>query len=244
MGRNDNQTYVNVIVNKRVLGKSTETLAEFQIREPTAIWFNPAENEFAIEVSVEEFNDFGVESGSVIPLFHDGRLNLPRFQQQNTTTGDVLSKGSYADPTDDQTLFTVDQEIPDDRFRVRIYLEDPVANPLAEVLEDEEFTADPTGSVTLAERFVRLFDFDDSPVNTNANNQRTEIGGKLVDFDFGSSATPSLPAGVARFFVDIAETSEGNTGNFPSNGRYKIVTPSNRDFYQWRKYSKVLKLDN
>ena len=98
-----------------------------------------------------------------------------------------MSTGSYADPEDAGSVFTVDQELPDDRFLVRI-LDD--ATDVANALEDEEFTADPSGVVKTAERFIRVYRPDDTPLNTNAANQRTEIGGKLIDFDFGSAASP------------------------------------------------------
>lgn len=244
MGRNQNQTYVNVAVNKRELGNSNETLAQFQDREPSAAWFDPGYNEFAIEISADFYRDVGVEAGAVFPLYHDGRLNQPRFQQQNTTTGDALALGSYADPTDAGTAFTADQELPDDRFLIRIYDDDPITNPSANILEFEEFTADPTGVTKIAERFIRVFDASDTPLNTNAADQRVQIGDKLVDFDFGSAADPALPAGIARFFIDISQDSPGNIGTFTSNGRYKVITSSGQDFYQWRKYTKVIPLDD
>ena len=244
MGRNQNRTFVNVAVGKRELGRSTETLAQFQLREPNAVWFDPAFNEFAIEISPDFFRDVGVEAGAVFPLFHDGRFNQPIWQQQNTTTGDILALGSYANPEDDVSAFTLDDPLEDDRFLVRIYDDDPVANPSANLLEFEEFTADPTGTVKTAERFIRVFRADGTPLNTNAADQRTEVGSKLIDFDFGSAANPPLSAGVARFFVDIADSSPGVVGTFGSNHRYKIITPSGLDFYQWRKFSKVVPLDD
>ena len=129
----------------------------------------------------------------------------------------------------------------DDRFRVRIL---DAATEVANVLEDEEFTADPDGIIKTAERFIRVYREDDTPWNTNAANQRTEIGSKLIDFDFGNAADPPLPAGFARFFVDIDDSKPGFCGTFGSNHRYKIITPSGRNFYQWKKYSKVVPLDD
>ena len=315
MGRDLDRTFVNVAVNKKELGKSTETLAEYAAREPWSAWLDPAFNEFAIEVDPDFYRDVGVEESSVIPLRHDGRSNQPRFQQRdlplqvardNTSIsfdaagGQILGPGlfgaiqpgdklhiakatmnsgertvtaasadavtllesvvdaaagpeisiwrpasrvlgSHADPTDAGSTFTVDQELPDDRFRVRVL---DAASDVANVLEDEEFTADPDGVIKIAERFIRVYRPDDTPLNTNAANQRTDVGRKLIDFDFGSEANPPLPAGFARFFVDINDGSPGNTGTFGSNHRYKIITPSGRDFYQWKKYSKVVPLDD
>lgn len=138
--------------------------------------------------------------------------------------------GSWIDPEDDGTAWTT-TAIPDNRFIIRLYQEAATTTHIA----SEEFDEGAAGATI--ERFIKLFDETDTLVSTNAGNQRTEIGGKLIDFDFGSS--DGLSAGVARikFGIDVA-----GRGEWHSNHRYRLVGPFSETSYVWQVFGKVLRI--
>ncbi len=229
-GPRENRTYKNVAASARVLGRTDETLAEYAAREPDSVYFDPQNNEWVIEIAQTLYED--IQRGN-FELFHDGFGNLPVWQQQNTTSGDALSLGSYADPEDDTSAFTVDQPLEDDRFVLRVYDKDPVSDGTAVNIGSEEFEEDKVN--TTAERFFRLFDKDESPINRNTANDRLLIDGYWLDLDWGSS--DSLGAGVARFFVNIETTA---SSSFNSDAGYRVLGPNTETSYSWTVFTKTL----
>lgn len=227
-GRNQNQTYINAMVGLRDLFGFV-TLTDW-INDPvnaTHPWNDVLFNEFIIELTPQQFSDF---EDDTVPLFSSGLFNLPRWQQQATGTGQTADFGHWTDPTDSLTLWVAGVPIADPRWIVRVYDQDPVVNPGTAVhLASEEFDED-TVTPTRG-RFIRLFSANDTPNNTNAQNQRTTIGGKLMDFDF--------TAGVAPFNIAVNMTGKGE---FPSNGEYRITGPGNETSYIWRVFGKTIEV--
>ncbi|MGI9506605.1 MAG: hypothetical protein ACR2RE_26485 [Geminicoccaceae bacterium] len=231
MGRNQDLTYVNVVVSTRQLSGVADA-ADFVAKNPSHPWADGQFNEFIVDLTDQEASD--INDGTT-PLFWDGTLNNPRFQQQTAGSGATPSFGSWLDATNSGTAWRANTPIPDNRWIVRIYDDDPVANPAANHLASEEFDEGAAGSSTI--RFIRLFTFEDSPTSLSVANRRTEIGGKLIDFDFGSS--DGLSAGVARirFGTDVT-----GRGEWLSNHRYRIDGPGGEKFYVWQVFGKTLRI--
>ncbi len=204
-GRNSNQTYVNVI---RAVQPSDVPFASL----PPA----PA-GEFFVEITQVQFDAIKLEG-----VFYEGYGNLPRWQS------DLTDLGSYADPTDSGTTFTADVQVSDPRWIIRIYnnslrrAQDHIA---AEDLDEDDVSP----SVT---RYLRLFNADDTQSTTNAQDQRTEIGGKLMIFDFTNGDTD--------FNVALNQTGEIV---FPSNGRYRIVGPGGENEVRWQIFGRTLEVE-
>lgn len=230
-GPRENRTYVNVATQQLQVGLTSETLADYQAREPDSVYFDPANNEFLIEILESLFQD--IQNGS-FPLFYDGFNNLPYWQQQNATTGAALSLGSYADPEDSSSTFTEGTALEDDRFVLKVYDKDPVADGSAVHLASEEFFENKND--TSVERFLRLFNKDEDPINRNAANDRLFINGYWLDLDWGSS--DNLSAGVARIFISQEFTADTS---FDSDSGYRIVGPNQETNYQWIVYTKTLR---
>lgn len=230
-GPRENRNYKNVASSSRVLGSTTESLSAYQAREPGSEYFDPQNNEWVIEIAQTLYED--IQSG-VFELYHDNFRNLPVWQQQNTTSGDALSLGSYADPEDAGTTFTEGTPLEDDRFVLRVYDKDPVADGSAVNIGSEEFFEDKTN--TTVERFFRLFDKDENPINRNAANDRLFIDGYWLDLDWGSS--DSLSAGVARFFVNREVTADTS---FNSDSGYRVLGPGDETNYRWTVYTKTIR---
>ncbi len=226
-----NKTYVNVAAQSRLIGNLEESLADYLAREPNSPWLDPNFNEFLIEVPEPLYRD--IQDGDFI-LFHDGFSNLPLWQQQNTTTGDALVLGSHSDPENAQTFFTADQPLPDDRFILRIYDKDPVTDGTAVNLVSEDFLEDKTE--TVVERFVRLFQEDNTPVNRNVID-RIFINNYWLELRWGSS--DNISAGVSRLFVTRDQT--GN-GELSSDAGYQVLGPAGEKSYQWTVYTRALQL--
>lgn len=227
MGRNKNKTYVNVVIDARQFQVGT-SLANWLTANPTHPWNDTGFNEFVIEITLAEFEAFADGSN---PFFHgpEGNvLNEPRWQQENADSGSVKSIGSFADPESAVSAFTAGTPLDDDRLIVRVFT---ASNRTGHVGSEQFDEDDVTPTV---ERFVGLYNFDDTENLTNAANQRTEIGGKLIDFDFGSS--DSLPGGVARLLLEVNHTGRGD---FLSNGAFRVVTPTGED-YSWEVFGKSL----
>ncbi len=230
-GPRENRTYKNVVARSQLVGLTGESLAEYLAREPDTVWADPQNNEFLIEIAESLFND--IQSGN-FPLFYDGFNNLPYWQQQNAATGAALSLGSYADPEDDTSTFTEGTALEDDRFVLRVYDKDPVADGSAVNIGSEEFFEDSVN--TTVERFFRLFDKDENPINRNAANDRLFISGYWLDIDWGSS--DNLSAGVARFFVSQEVTADSR---FASDAGYRVLGPDGGTSYEWIVYTKTLR---
>lgn len=231
--RNQNLTYVDVVKGFDILPGAD--LAAWITAHPTHPWNDTQFEDYVVELD----NEAEYDTLTALGVDHAGLDNLPRWQQQAGNTGSTKALGSYADPTDDQTTFTEGNNIPDDRFILRMYDDDPVAEPSAVHIGTEEFdeTAD-----TVVTRYIQLFDQDDDAITTNAGNQRTEISGNLMDFDFGSSHAPSLSAGVTSFGVDI---SAGGNLWFRDDRRWRVFVPddgSPSGAYHAQIFTKVLRV--
>ena len=224
MGRNRNQTYINVIVGvRRVDG--VDTLADWLTANPGHPWNDSLFNEFIVEISEAQFS--AVRNGTN-PLSWDGNFNLPRWQQQNTGSGSALSIGHWTDPTDSSSVWNAQTPLSDPRWIVRIYDGDPGAGGTHIAREDfDEDQASPT-----VVRYLKLFNSDDTPSTTNAQNQKVEVGGFLLDLDFTN--------GVATFNV---HRDEWGVGTFPSNYSYRVVGPSGEGNYAWRVFAKGIRVE-
>ena len=224
MGRDQDKTYINVLKSTRQI---TSDAATWAAANPSHPWADPGFNEFIVDLTDQQAADI---NNGVNPLNWDTQNN-PRWQQQFAGSGAVPSFGSWADPAV-ESGWQADAPIPDDRFIVRIYTDINTTDQVA----SEEFDEAP-GSVV---RFVKLFNSDDTPSGTNAANQRVDIGGKMIDFDFGSSAEPPRPgAGVARlnFATDVS-----GRGQWDSNHRYKLTGPAGEKSYVWQVFGKTLRI--
>ena len=234
-GRLLNKTYKNVLTRVQSLGDNVNSLAEFLASKPsTHPWNDAGSSEFAVELDGKTEYD---SLSSTVNLFHQGRQNLPKWQQQGNVSGVTKDFGSFADPEDDQSTFTSGVMLIDYRFILRVYDDDPVANGSAVHIGSEEFdeTVD-----TLITRYMRIFNAAGTPLNLNAANQRTEVGGKLMDFDFGSSHTPAVSAGVTTFQVDISRSGKVQ---FQSNHSYRFIgpEPAGLSYYEAAIFGKILK---
>ena len=228
MGRNENKTYINIVTQIRQL--SNPSAQDFVDNNPTHPWADPAFNEFIVDLTDQEAID--IRDG-INPLFHDGTQNNPRWQQEIASSGSTIATkafGSWSDPENSGTTWTLDTAIPDNRWIVRIFTLDPVINPGTTVhVATEEFDEGVAGSSIT--RFMQLFTPADVATTTNAQNQRTEIAGKLIDFDFTN--------GVAeiKFGTDVT-----GMGEFPSNHVYRVTGSSGEKTYIWRVFGKILRI--
>lgn len=196
-GRDRRLVYINVVTSIRTSSRTFDELLQI------APWNDPTHTEFIVETTQQRFQQF--QDGRLF-LFHDGQRNEPRFQHNQT----LNEEGSWLDPTDDTTTWRVNVPIPDDRFIVRIFA--PPDTHVARMDLDEN-----TGpaSQDLQIMQLRLFEANGTPSTTNAQNQRTEIAGRLMIFDF--------TAGVTDFFID--RTAVGRV-TFPSNERFRLDGPN------------------
>ena len=199
-GRNLNLTYVNVVTGARSDGR---TFANLILLAP---WNDPQFPEFIVEITEQEFDD--IQSG-VIPLFSDGISSQPRFQQRVTGTGSTSELGSWSDPTDNTSTWQPNTPISDDRWILRTYDADPLTTGV-QIASDQ--LEEGTGRKVY---FLRLFNQNDVPSNTNAQNQLTIVGNIKMIFDF--------TAGVTTFGVPT--NAPGET-TFPSNHFYRQTGPA------------------
>lgn len=210
-GRDRNKSYVQVLQGARTFGG---TFAELLNLAP---WNDPTSNDYAIEITQAEHT--AILNGS-FPLTW-GTPNLPKWQW-NTVTSE---RGSWSDPEDNTSTWQLNVPIPDDRWIVRIYDIDPT-NPAAVHLASEELDEDVTDVV----RFLKLFNSDDTPNGTNAQNQKTSIAGHRMIFDF--------TAGVTSF--SISRTRVGII-DFPTNHEYRVMGPGGEASYVAQIFGRILR---
>lgn len=213
--RQSDDTYVNVVWEVR---RSSATWEQI---EQHPVWSNPAENEFAIQLTEAEYNALNSQD----LIFYDGNSNLPKWQQQTATTGDTKAFGNFATPTNAGSAFTVGTPLPDDRLIVRLYNGNPGSGGTHIAAEDldEELV---TGFVT---RHLKLFSAADVASTTNAQNQKVLIGGRQMIFDF--------TAGVST--VQVSTRGPGVI-EFPSNHSYRVVGPGGEKRVLWTVYGRTL----
>ena len=227
MGRNVNKTYVNVIDRVKELAVDAAT---FIANDPTHPWNDPGFNEFIIDLTAQEASDF---QDGTNPLFwgDDGVLvrNQPRWQQQNTGSGLTPSFGSWEDPTKiaEPSVWQAGTAIPDDRLIVRLYDGDPLAAGVQ--LDCDGIDFDENEFAGEKEIHLRLFTPADNPSNTNAQDQRTEIAGKLMVFDFTS--------GVTTFGVKTTRVGEVT---FPSNHQYRVICALGTSAVRFRIFGRTI----
>lgn len=197
-GRNQDLIYINVITSARAF---SGTFQELLLLPP---WNDPAFAEFIIEISETEFQD--IQSG-IVTLFHDGLVNLPKFQR-NVTLNET---GSWVDPTDDTSTWQVGVVIPDDREILNMFNGNPqgAGVHIASIdLEENE------GGQSLVRIDMRLFDSNGTQSTSDEQGVRLNIGGKLFTFDFTNGDT--------NFDID---TSAVGIATFASNHAFRVVGP-------------------
>jgi hypothetical protein len=216
-GRDSNLTYENVIASVRQLKVDAAT---FVAQNPTHPWSDSEFKEFIVDIPTNEAE--AIRSGSA-ELFHDGRGNLPLWQQATDGSASAYSRGSFADPTDDQSAFTADVPLPDDRWIIRLYDDDPgtVGVHVGSLDFDEG-----SGNQTI---YMKLFDQDDVASTTNVQNAKTVIAGKLMIFDFTS--------GVTTFGVS---TDKVGTVSFSDDSKYRAIHPAGEKSITYRIFGRVL----
>lgn len=213
-GRSQDKTYVNVVDRT---GNSPDTFAAVIANPP---WNNPENPEFIVEITQQEFYDF---TNGTNPRYHSEFGNLPRWQQE---TAGLKSFGSFADPQI-ASGFTVGLPLPDDRWIVRIFDGDPgVAGVHIATLDLDE--GQDAGRKVM---YLKLYDENDIPSTTNAQNRKTEIAGKRMIFDFTS--------GVSTFGIKtIIQPGGGGDVIFPSNHVYRVVGPSGESIFTAQIYGR------
>ncbi len=210
-GRDSDKTYVHIIHGVKSFGG---TFQELLLLEP---WNDPTYKDYLVEITKAEFDSIQNRS---FPLTW-GPANLPKWQWNATTA----ERGSWADPEDDTSAWQPNVPIPDDRRIVRIW-DRPSGDVGAVHLGTEDLVEDST-NVT---RFLKLYSQDDVPLTTNAQDQMTEIAGKMMIFSFTNGEAPLI---VARDRTGVIE--------FGTNHEYKVVGPNGETFYQVRIFTPVLR---
>jgi len=208
-GRDRDKTYVHVIRSARTF---SGTFQELLLLAP---WNDPAHNDYAIAITDVEHN--AIRSGA-FPLTW-GPGSLPKWQWNGA------ERGSWVDPEDDQSAWQAGVPIPDDRWIVRIFDLTP-GHPQAIQIGSEDMDEDPV----LIERWLKLFNPDDTPSNTNAQDQKTEIGNKRMIFDFSN--------GEASFSVDPSVVGRIVFG---TNHQYRLIGPADEDRYEVNIWGRVLR---
>lgn len=220
-GRDSDETYVNVVTSVRTDSREFSTLITL---EP---WSDPTFPDFVVELTENQHDNFRDN------LFIDGKPNLPRLQQRNTGSGSTPEFGSWTDPADDQSTWQAGlaNAIPDPRWVLRMY----DANPDAGGTHIGSASIDQSSGDTTF--FVELINANGSRQNTNAADQKTEIGGVGFIFDFGSANDLALPAGITTFNVssDVA-----GVARFPSNSAYRVEGPNEEQDFQVRVWGRFL----
>lgn len=145
----------------------------------------------------------------------------------------MKSFGSWTDPTDDQTTWQAATSIDDDRWIVRLYNVDPTAENETWLKANNIASEELDEGTTPVVRWMKLFTAADTPTTTNAQNQRTHIADKLMDFDFSN--------GFATFNVSIAKAGRIS---FPSNHQYRIIGPTGEKVVSWDIFGKTLEVED
>ena len=228
-GPRSNKTYVQVVNQARLIGNENETLDQYFARESNSVWLDPGENEYLIEVPKSVYDS--IRDGTY-PLFHDGYSNLPIWQQETDTSGSAASFGSFEDPEDKNSTFTRDQELPDDRFILRVWDEDPGQDGSAVNIHSEEVDEDRANPGI--ERYFKLYFADGTEVNRNVQNDKVNVDGRSLSLDWGTSADPALSPGVAKFVIWNEFTG---TGAINSDGQYRLLGPNDESGYFWTAYT-------
>lgn len=219
-GRDRNQTYVNVIHSARQLSVNAAT---FVASNPTHPWSDPANNEYIVDISDslgESIND------NSFPLFHDQLPNLPLWQNENEGSATAYAPGSFADPEDNQSVFNADVPLIDERWIIRFYDANPSGSGVHVAGLDWDELSGPQDKQTV---HMKLFNPNDTPSGTDAQNQQVDIGGRLMIFDFSNGETTFL-----------VRTDVAGEVRFPSNHRYRVAGPSGEKTGIFRIFGRTL----
>jgi len=201
-GRNINQTYVNVVSSVREIQGDAAT---WVANNPDHPWSDPGFNEYIVDLTSGEADTYRNDLG------YDGYLNVPKWQNETAGTGQPFAPGNFADPTNSGSTFTADVALIDDRWILEPYDGDPGVSGvhIAELDLDEGQSG---GSYTI---YLKMYDNAGTPSGTNAQDQKTQVAGRLMAFDFTN--------GVTTFSVN---TNKAGTAVFPTDARWRIVGPS------------------
>lgn len=107
VGRDSDETWVNVVTDVRQDGRPFATLVTLQP------WVDSGHPDFIVELTEGEYNTLNGMG------LHRRFGNLPKFQQQTAWTGGArvaASIGRFTDPADDQSAWVPDSPIPDPRW--------------------------------------------------------------------------------------------------------------------------------
>ena len=217
-GRNRDKTYINVVSSVRQI---SESASNFVTNSPDHPWADDAFREFIVDITDQQAED--IRDGTN-PLTW-GVSSLPRWQQRNDDSGSIYEPGSWADPEDNQSVWSTDT-IPDDRWIVRLYDGDPGASGVhigSLDLDEDSFAGERT-------IYLKLYNQNDAPTTTNAQDQKTEIAGKLMIFDFTS--------GVTTFGIKTDTVGEVR---FPSNHAYRVIGPAGEESVLFRIFGRSLR---
>lgn len=207
--RNQDKVYEHVISSVRQLKVDAGTYVS---QNPSHPWADPLFREFIVDIPDQTAAD--IQNGTT-PLFYDRFGNEPRWQQETDGSGSTFAPGSFSDPLDHNSAFAASTPLPDDRWIVRLYDGDPLAagQHIAALGLDEGQEQGPVPDQY--EVHMRLFNADDTPSGTNAQNAKTQIADKLFIFDFAN--------GVTTF--GIVTTAAGQI-LFPSGREYRVLGPA------------------
>lgn len=218
-GRDSDKTYENVVYSVRQLKTDAPT---FVAQNPAHPWVDPLYREYIVDIPTNVGE--AIKSG-VQPLFYDGMGNLPLWQNENEGSASAYSPGSFADPEDNQSAFLAGVELGDDRWIIRLYDDDPATTGVH--VGSLDFDEAP-GEQTI---YMKLFNSDDTPSATNVQDTKTEIGGKLMVFDFTN--------GVTTFGVS---TNQVGVIQFQSDSRYRAIHPNGETRIFYRIFGRTLTL--
>ena len=166
-------------------------------------------DEFIFELTQSEYNNFLIDSNMWVD--GDRGLGIPIWQY-NTSTQE---KGNFADPADDQSAWTADEQIPDNRFRITIRHDASLLEPTSESPFLDEIKVDQYDKTSAGpDNLVKLrFEVRNSSNNLVGNN-RQEF------FNAGTPTVITLASGIGELFIDTVKAHGRKT--FRSNHQYRV----------------------
>lgn len=209
-GRDRDKAYVHVIGGARTFGGTFEELLQL------APWNDPDYNDYAVEITEAEHQ--AIQNG-FFPLTW-GTASLPKWQWNGS------ERGSWSDPEDEGSMWRSGVPISDDRWIVKIYDKEPSAPSAVHVAADEFVEGD--GDMT---RYVKLFNSDGTASKTNAQDQRVNIAGRRMVFDFTRGVTT----------LQVSCDQEGQI-DFLTDHQYRVVGPNGENSYIATVCTRVLRV--
>ena len=228
-GREKQDYYVHVVTGyQEIIGYNS--LAAWLDANPTHHWNDSSSFEYAVEL--EDEATYNVLK--TIGVYYDNFRNLPIWQQQATVTGDEAALGSYADPTNELSTFTLGTQVMDDRYIFRVFDQTP-SHPLVQHVGDEMFAA----STVLPVRYIEIYDSSDTVIDKN-DTLYLNVGSQYLKLDFGTGHLPVLAGGVTSVDLDV---SLSGVIILPSSYEYRFIGPDEGfpNFYRATIYSDRLR---